>query len=559
MDLLGDLTVGQAVGDQPQDVALLRTEAREELVLRLSVAEAFDHPGCHRRIEERSSGGDGPHGLDDVSAFDLLEDVPGRARHDRLEQCLVVREGREHQAVDLGMSRSDLAAHLDAVTVGQADVEHGDIGPGRRNARQRLVRRPGFAHDLQVAFSLEELLDAAADDLVVVQQEYTHCVAHGSPRDQNVPLPYTPSDPHIQELLDAITSIGTDLSLPTVLRRLVESARSLVAAKYGALGVIGEDQHLSEFITVGIEPDQYDAIGRLPEGHGILGLLILDPRPLRLRNLGEHEQSYGFPPNHPDMRSFLGVPILVRDAVFGNLYLCDKQGADEFSEEDEHLAVALAAAAGVAIENARLMGRLEEIAVVEDRERIARDLHDKVIQRLFAAGMALQMMVPVPGRDDVSHRINDVVDELDVTIREIRSTIFALQAPVHHGLRVSIFAMVDGARELLGFSPELRIDGPVDTVVSEETAEHLLAVLQEALSNVAQHAGASQVSVAVEAGSDVVVRITDNGKGLPRSIPQGRGLPNLRHRAATMGGDLTAASVDTGGTVIEWRVPVTAA
>ena len=374
-----------------------------------------------------------------------------------------------------------------------------------------------------------------------------------------MPLPYSQSDPHIQELLDAITSIGTDLSLPTVLRRLVESARSLVAAKYGALGVIGEDQHLSEFITVGIEPDQYDAIGRLPEGHGILGLLIVDPRPLRLRNLGEHEQSYGFPANHPDMRSFLGVPILVRDAVFGNLYLCDKQGADEFSEEDEHLAVALAAAAGVAIENARLMGRLEEIAVVEDRERIARDLHDKVIQRLFAAGMALQMMVPVPGRDDVTHRINDVVDELDVTIREIRSTIFALQAPVHRGLRVSIFAMVDGARELLGFSPELRIDGPVDTVVSEETAEHLLAVLQEGLSNVAQHAGASQVSVTVEAGSDVVVRIADNGKGLPRNIPQGRGLPNLRHRAATMGGDLTVASVDSGGTVIEWRVPVTAA
>jgi signal transduction histidine kinase len=119
--------------------------------------------------------------------------------------------------------------------------------------------------------------------------------------------------------------------------------------------------------------------------------------------------------------------------------------------------------------------------------------------------------------------------------------------------------MVDGARELLGFSPELRIDGPVDTVVSQKTAEHLLAVLQEALSNVAQHAGASRVSVTVEAGSDVVLRVADNGKGLPRNVPSGRGLPNLRDRAATMGGDLVAERVDTGGTVVEWRVPVTAA
>ena len=371
-----------------------------------------------------------------------------------------------------------------------------------------------------------------------------------------MPLPFSKSDPHVQELLDAVTSIGTDLSLPIVLRRIVESARTLVSADYGALGVIGEDQHLSDFITVGIDGEQYDAIGHLPEGHGILGLLIVDPRPLRLRDLGAHEQSYGFPPHHPDMHSFLGVPIRVRDAVFGNLYLCNKRGAEEFSEEDERFARALAAAAAAAIENARLMGRIEEVAVLEDRERIARDLHDKVIQRLFAAGMALQTLLPVSGREDVSNRIDEVVDELDVTVREIRSTIFALQAPAQRGLRVSIFAIVDGARELLGFSPELSIDGPLDTVVSEQTAEHLLAVLQETLSNVAQHSGASQVSVVVEAGTDLVVRVTDNGKGLPPTPPEGRGLPNLRRRAATMGGDLTTARSDGGGTLVEWRVPV---
>jgi signal transduction histidine kinase len=373
-----------------------------------------------------------------------------------------------------------------------------------------------------------------------------------------VALPFSKINPHIQQLLDAITSVGTELSLPSVLRRIVESACTLVDARYGALGVIGEDKHLSEFITVGVDPETYTAIGHLPEGHGILGLLIVDPQPLRLRDLSAHEQSYGFPPNHPDMHSFLGVPVNVRGAVFGNLYLCEKRDAEEFTEEDERLAIALATAAGVAIENARLMERLEEVAVLEDRERIARDLHDKVIQRLFATGMLLQTMLPVPGREDATNRITHAVDELDVTIREIRSTIFALQAPVPRGLRISIFATVDGAREYLGFSPELHMDGPIDTIVSEKAAEHLLAVLQEALSNVAKHAEASRVDVVVEAGTDVVVRVVDNGKGIPSSRKDGRGLQNLADRAATMGGDLRASRSDGGGTVVEWRVPITA-
>jgi signal transduction histidine kinase len=373
-----------------------------------------------------------------------------------------------------------------------------------------------------------------------------------------VALPFSKINPHIQQLLDAITSIGTDLSLPTVLRRIVESACTIVDARYGALGVIGEDKDLSEFITVGVDPETYTAIGHLPEGHGILGLLIVDPQPLRLPDLGAHDQSYGFPPNHPDMHSFLGVPILVRDAVFGNLYLCEKRGADEFTDEDERLAIALASAAGVAVENARLVERLEEVAVLEDRERIARDLHDKVIQRLFATGMLLQTMLPVPGREDATDRITHAVDELDVTIREIRSTIFALQAPVQRGLRVSIFAAVDGAREYLGFSPELRMDGPIDTIISEKVAEHLLAVLQETLSNVARHAEATRVDVVVEAGTDVVVRVVDNGKGIPTPRDEGRGLKNIEDRAVSMGGGLEASRLDTGGTVVEWRVPITA-
>ena len=150
---------------------------------------------------------------------------------------------------------------------------------------------------------------------------------------------------------------------------------------------------------MGIDDETYGAIGHLPEGHGILGLLIVDAKPLRLPDLNEHPDSFGFPPHHPPMRSFLGVPIRVRDEVFGNLYLTDKSSGESFTEVDEELVVGLAGAAGVAIENARLLARVHDLALAEDRERIARDLHDTVIQRLFATGMSLQSTVRLVSSD----------------------------------------------------------------------------------------------------------------------------------------------------------------
>ena len=372
-------------------------------------------------------------------------------------------------------------------------------------------------------------------------------------------MPFTQVDPLVQRLLDAINVVGSDLSLPIVLRRIAESARELVGARYAALGVIGDDRQLSEFITVGIDTETYAAIGDLPEGHGILGLLIVDPKPLRLRDLTTHPQSYGFPANHPPMRSFLGVPIRVRNAVFGNLYLCEKEGAEEFTEVDEHLAVALASAAAIAVENARLVERVEQLAVLEDRGRIARDLHDKVIQRLFATGLELQTMLPSDAQRDLDERIAGSAAQLDETIREIRNSIFAMEAPSERGLRVDIFAQVDSARESLGFDPELRFEGLVDSLVSEKVAEHLLSVLREALSNVAQHAEASRAEVLVEARTDtgLLLRVVDNGRGLPSAPTPGRGLHNLEERAGRLGGTFSASSGPDGGTVVEWRVPLT--
>lgn len=321
----------------------------------------------------------------------------------------------------------------------------------------------------------------------------------------------------LRGLVAAVLAIGSDLSLPALLRHIVESAVTLIDARYGALGVLDAvGEGLSEFVNVGMTAEQIAAIGHLPEGHGILGLLILEPAPLRLTDLCAHPDRFGFPKNHPPMRSFLGVPIRVRGQVFGNLYLTDKQGAGEFSAEDEILAVALAGAAGIAIENTRLLARVRELSLVEDRERIAADLHDTVIQRLFATGLGLQSAVRAIDNPAAALRVQEAVDELDETIRQIRSTIFALQSPRIPGrsLREEILALSREAASGLGFEPRVRFVGLIDHLVGDAVGVQLLAVLREALSNVVRHAGASQVTVAVEVtGADLVASVIDNGVG----------------------------------------------
>ena len=364
----------------------------------------------------------------------------------------------------------------------------------------------------------------------------------------------------LRELLDAVLTVASDLHPELVLQRIIEAAVDLVDARYGALGVIDEGgTGLSQFITVGIDQAGREAIGELPKGHGILGLLIVDPRPLRLPDLREHPDSFGFPPNHPPMRSFLGVPIRVRDKVFGNLYLTDKTTGETFTDVDEELAVALAAAAGIAIENSRLHSRVREMVLVEDRERIARDLHDTVIQRLFAAGLTLQGAARLSERPEVVDRIAQVVEDLDVTIRHIRTAIFGLEVARLHGrsLREDVLAVVNEAARGLGFTPQVRFDGPIDSLVPQDTAEHLIAVLREALSNVARHAGARHVEVHLDADRELVLMVRDDGRGVAADAPAGSGLRNMQSRALTLGGSSTLRPAASGaGSELDWRVPI---
>ena len=365
----------------------------------------------------------------------------------------------------------------------------------------------------------------------------------------------------LRRLLDAVLVVGSELDLATALQRIIEAAAELVHARYGALGVLDETgSALSEIITVGLSEPQRAAIGPLPKGHGILGLLIADARPLRLPDLREHPDSFGFPANHPPMTSFLGVPIRVRNQVFGNLYLCDKTDGDVFTDIDEEMTVALAAAAGVAIENARLHSRVADIALFEDRERIARELHDNVIQRLFATGLGLQSAMRLAGNTELATRMRQAVDDLDDTIRELRSAIFELHTARVAGRSVRqelLDICAQGARAL-GFEPMVRFDGPIDNLVDDGLADHLSAVLRESLSNVARHAAATSVSVEVSASEGLLsLVVDDNGTVGLKADAGGRGIDNMQARATRLGGTMSIGPRDTGGTRVRWQVALT--
>ncbi len=374
-------------------------------------------------------------------------------------------------------------------------------------------------------------------------------------------MPYTRvKDPvKLQRLMAAVLMITADVGLQDLLRHIVEEARSLVDARYVALGVLDATRtELEQFITVGLDEDEVQAIGSRPLGRGVLGLLITEPRPLRLERLGDHPESYGFPPHHPPMTSFLGIPIRVRDDVYGNLYLTDKVGAAAFSDEDEALAEALAQAAGIAIQSARLHDQVRILSVLDDRDRIARDLHDRVIQRIFAVGMTLQGVARLPDPTQATGRIEKAVDELDATIAEIRSAIFELgESSVPGGLRQSISRLCDEMAPSLGGRPVLSFHGPIDNTIPGPTADHMLAVIREALTNAGKYANATVYRVVLRVEDDIVLEVTDNGTGFdPGAVTAGLGLVNLRNRAEKLSGSAQVISGAGEGTRLIWTVPI---
>ena len=277
------------------------------------------------------------------------------------------------------MPGADIAAHLDAVPIGKANVEHCDVRAGGGYPADGLLRCTRLANDGQVVFRFEQLAHSAAYDLVIIQEEHASRFGHGAraPAHEFKVASYSrtrgcggSSQPEAAPRCGAHDRARSRPSGHAAAHhRERRGARRRAATARSASWTKAEPK-LAQFITVGIDEKDHHKIGNLPEGHGILGLLIVDAKPLRLPDLSEHPDSYGFPPNHPPMRSFLGVPIRVRDEVFGNLYLTDKSSAEVFTDVDEELVIGLAAAAGVAIENARLHSKVQEMALFDDRERI---------------------------------------------------------------------------------------------------------------------------------------------------------------------------------------------
>ena len=367
----------------------------------------------------------------------------------------------------------------------------------------------------------------------------------------------------LRRVLEATLLLEADLELPILLRHVIDEALSITNARYGAIGVLNDDHSaLVEFITSGLTDEEEMLIGARPTGRGVLGLLIADPKPLRMSQIGDHPESFGFPPHHPPMQSFLGVPIKVRGEVYGNLYLTDKIGWSEFTDDDEALVGALAVAAGIAIENARLHQRVQEAAIHDERDRLARDLHDTVIQRLFAVGLTIQSIAGTVTTPKVADRLKGVIADIDDTIRQVRTTIFELGLDEDSkGARANVMGLVHELSPVVGFEIGVSIDGPIDSALSDQVEEHLLATLREALTNVGRHANASQASVLLSVDTQACrLRVLDNGQGMEAGKGStrggGLGLVNMRRRAEKLHGDLEIETPETGGTLLIWQVPI---
>lgn len=371
------------------------------------------------------------------------------------------------------------------------------------------------------------------------------------------------SDATLYALDRATRAIAGELDLDRVLQLIVDSVRELVGAKYAALGIVAADGAIEAFITSGISAGERARIGPAPRGHGLLGTIIRDGISLRIAHIAKHPDSYGFPPHHPLMRSLLGVPVRVRGEPVGNLYLTEKGEEPEFSADDQELVEMFALHAGIAIENAQLHHEVQKLAIVDERLRISRDLHDGIIQSIYAVSLSLEDVSETIVSDSAAAaRVDRAIDRLHTTIGDIRSMIVGLGPEVEGGLEGAMVAMV---REILaGSGVEMTLDlggvAELDLRLHPEGAHEVLQIAREAVSNVARHsrAGVASVSLLVE-GDEATLRVEDEGIGFDPGQRLGSGhfgLANLRDRAASLGGSLVIDSAAQRGTRIIVRLPL---
>ena len=366
-------------------------------------------------------------------------------------------------------------------------------------------------------------------------------------------------------LREAALAVAGDLSLADTLRRIVMAAGQLANARYAALGVPDETgEYLAEFVTHGMTLEAEARVGHRPRGHGILGIILHEGHSLRLKDLKDHPRSVGFPANHPPMKSFLGVPISRKGERLGNLYLTDKRDGDEFSADDQHLIEMLAVHAGAAIENARLYSRVQHLSVVEERQRIGMDLHDGVIQSIYAVGLMLEFVRAQIDDGDLpsaQERLNGAVEALNATIRDIRAYILDLRPRRFEGdsLMAGLERLLTEFKANTLISVSFSADSGADANLRPEARLALFHIAQEALSNAAKHSRASHMVVNLKGQPDgVTLSIQDNGRGFVVTSTQqrvGHGLMNMRDRAQALHGDLTVEPAEGGGTEVRVFMP----
>ncbi len=365
---------------------------------------------------------------------------------------------------------------------------------------------------------------------------------------------FYPDLDRITGLISSAVAVVGEADRDDLLRRLVSEARAATGAPYAALGVLGPHGVISDFIYEGIDEEAARAIGHLPAGRGVLGTVIRENKVLVLEQISDHHDSYGFPAHHPPMSSFLGVPVAVGDTAFGNLYLTDKSGG--FTSEDVDIVTALSRIAGAAVQTSRLQGRLRTMAIVEERNRIARDLHDSVIQDLFAVGLGLQgIAVRLDGTPD-AEVLDEAVDRLDDAVNMLRGYIFELRAPTD-GLPLGdrLQELVSRMGAVYPSRIRLTIEG-MDRRPGQDD-ETILLMANEAMSNALRHAQAQNVWLELDLQADRVrLEVGDDGAGFDPSTPaRGMGLANLRSRATEMGGRVEVLSDVGDGTRVRIEVP----
>lgn len=359
------------------------------------------------------------------------------------------------------------------------------------------------------------------------------------------------------ELIRAAASVTSSTDLEALLAATIEAGMELTGAAYGALGVIGEHGGLTRFQHRGIDNETATRIGPPPRGLGVLGLITSEGRAIVVDDVGEHPDAVGFPEHHPPMDTFLGVPVRAGDRVFGNLYLTNKPGG--FRDMDQQLVEALAEIAGSAIQTIRLQDRLRRLAVVEDRERIAHDLHDAIIQELFAMGLELQATMLRTEDAAVRETLRDHATRLDEVIQSLRELIFELRRPPveHRDLRVE----VDDLITRLGGSRDIEIDVSYHGVfagLGQSTMNDLLQLVREALSNALRHADARNVDVTITADEKHIdIEVADDGRGFDLAIEEpGLGLSSMSARTDRVGGSFRITTSPGEGTIVSMTVPL---